>query len=255
MIIVYKGISPDSKGLRYIISNGRKGDLMAKHPKTGEMEHIRYATNQSSIFTEEQKGQSKVPALLLNDGFMIVDSETQETLVQFMDAHKLNGLKFARVDKEKEAQIDLENEELITDIKSVIRAKSREKDGSIYLESLLLIKSKTISYDKIKDMGPAEIRQDLYKIIDKDPDIFISNSGKVNCFDNNEFMYEDVVIRAISEDIIKVNPRQTQVSWSKSDDGIIEVPKSKNYRKFFASWLMTEDGESTFKEIAEELDY
>lgn len=254
MIVVYQGISPDSRGLRYMISNGRKGDLMAKHPETGKMSHIRYATNQSTIFTEEQHGQSKIPALLLNDGYMIVDSVTQKTLVEFMDAHKLNGLKFAKVDKEKDAATALESEELIGDVKAAIRAKSKQEDGSIYLSSLLLIMSKTYDPEKIKEMGPAEVRKALYSVIESEPDSFVNAKGEVNCFDSNDFIFQDVVIRALFEGIIKVNPRQTQISWSNSNETIIEIPRSKSYRKFFAAWLNTEDGESTLKEITEEMD-
>lgn len=251
-MVIYEGIAHDTGGLVYLISSGRKGDLMALDPNTKKRRKIRYASNQTTIFTEDQLGQSKLPALMLKDGIMVVD-DTDETLIQFMDVHPLNGSKFKRVDEEADAAEELESDEVITNIKAAIFAKNKQKDGSIALESLLSIKSKTLSFAEIQELGPAQIRQKLYALANSSPDEFLNDKGEVNCFESKDFIFKDIVLRSMAEGVLKMNSKQTEISWANGEI-IIKIPKGKDYVEFFANFLQSKDGMTVMKQVADELD-
>lgn len=252
MAVIYEGIAEDSQGLVYLISSGRKGDLW-EEPKNEDDEprQIRYASNQKSIYTEDQKGQSKLPTLMLRDGVMTVD-DSDKTLIKFMDAHPLNGIKFKRVDEEADAMEELADEELTNYIKAEIFAKSKEKDGTIALESLLAMKSRTLTYSKVQEMGPAQIRKSLYVIAENEPELFVNNDEVFNAFDNKDFIYQDVIMRAMNDDVIRQNPKGNKFTW-RNGEGILTVPAGKNEIEFFANWLQTEDGKEVLKQIAKEM--
>ena len=249
MSVMYEGIASDTNGLVYIINSGRKGDLWVKD-KEGKDRQIRYAENQKSIYIDEQKGHSKLPTLMLKDGVMTAE---RDTLVDFMDAHPLLNIKFRRIDPERDAAEALEHEEQVTLIKAEILKKGKKKDGDVALQSLLVMKSKVVSHLDVQSMGPNQVRQALYGLANAEPEIFLDEDGNFNAFQTQEFIYQDVVLRAMAAEVIIMSPGGTKVSWANGET-IIRVPKGKNEVEFFASWLRSEEGNPTLKQIAEEMD-
>lgn len=246
--MLFQGIDYDTQGLICIIPNGSRGDLIH------EGRRIRYASNHTSIYWDKQvesKAPIKVPTLMLRDGILNVD-DSQETLIEFLLKHPMHGVKFAKVDYEENARLELLDEELVDDIKYAIRQKAKQKDGDIALESLLIIKSKTENSHSVAKMGPLTIRRKLYTMAENSPEDFVNEKGEVNCFDSNDFIYQDIVIRCENEGIIKINPAQTLVSWA-NGESILDIPRSKDAVKYFADWLRTKEGKLVMKEMAKEL--
>jgi hypothetical protein len=73
-----------------------------------------------------------------------------------------------------------------------------------------------------------------------------------NAFDNKDFIYQDVIMRAMNDDIIRQNPKGNKFTW-RNGEGILTIPSGKNEIEFFANWLQTEDGKEVLKQIAKEM--
>ena len=252
MILIYEGISPDSKGLHYILKTGRKGDILVINPKTKKREAIRYASNQPSIWIKDQDGPSILPAIVMKEGYLKVESE-DEAQVEFLKRSPQNGIDFRLVVPERDAEERLAKEELEIDITMAIRNKSKEKYGEVALASLLLIKSKKFTVDQIDLMGPTQIREKLYNLARSSPKTFLNEKKEVSCFDDGDFIRQHLIIRALNKNVIKINLSGREISW-KNDEPILTVPEGKDYREFFANHFLTREGEKTMNTIGVELE-
>lgn len=82
---------------------------------------LRYARNQKSPFEDEQDGNAILEPIVFEDGMLFV-SRTNPVLQHFLSLHPSNGSVFAEVDKEKEAQEEIED--LNVEVDALIKAKS-----------------------------------------------------------------------------------------------------------------------------------
>ena len=250
MPIIYKGITSETKGLHYIIKTGAKGDLTIN--TINGVRAIRYSPNQKSQFLDEQNDFAKVVPLIMKEGFLTID-DSNKALIEFMDMHPHKDSKFKLLDYEQEAQKELVNEELVLDIKAAIREKSKTEFGDVILSSLLVIKSKGHTASKVMTMGDHQIRKALYNLVKNKPKLFVNKKGKVTCFTDKGFIREDMIIKAVNEDIINVNPAGTMVSWESGEE-ILSIPRGKNYREYLSDWFLESEGEKVMNAIGTELE-
>jgi hypothetical protein len=113
------GLSP----LSYTIPsrNTRNMPLLHFDEKNNVNRVLRYARNQKSPFEDEQDGNFILEPVVFEDGFLFVP-RTNPVLQQFLHYHPWNGTVFAEVDKERDAQKEVENLDLEVD--ALIRAKA-----------------------------------------------------------------------------------------------------------------------------------
>lgn len=260
-MIVFEGITDDAKSLHYLIKNGAgKRKVFIQDPNDKEKRvAIRYATNQSTIFVEKQSGDVITPAIVMSEGYLKVSKENDPMLLEFLRLSPQNGVNFREVDPEADAAAALEMKELVLDIQAEIRAMSKKGvEGAAKLSSLLLIKSRNsdnsdmYTPEGIDRMGPSQISSILYTMAENSPELFINDKGEVNCFDNNDFVRQDIVIRAVKAGIIRVTRTGREIFWD-SGELLVEVPLNKRYRQFLADYFLTDEGEKVMHDIAQAL--
>ncbi len=252
-MILFEGLTPESKALHYILKTGTRGDMIITNPSTKKREAIRYASNQPSIYISKQEGPCILPSIVMEEGFLKVDDD-DETLLAFLRATPQFDKDFREVDPERDAKEKLNTEEKLLSVKAAILSKSNEKNGDAYLASLLIMNSnKAFTPDQIDKMGPAQIRQILYTLAENNPDIFLDKNGKVNCFDNSNFVRNDIVVRAISKGLITVAPTGSEIFWGNGEE-LISVPMGKNYRQYLADFFLSKEGEQVMNTLAQSLD-
>ena len=89
----------DTTPLRYILQtrNSRRSPLLWFDEKTAEQKEIRYATNQNSVFVQEQKGESILGSIIFQDGTLFVPKEKQNLQKLLSLYHPSLNKKYIRV--------------------------------------------------------------------------------------------------------------------------------------------------------------
>ena len=131
--------------------------------ETGINRELRYARNQKSIFADEQDGNVLLEPVIFEDGFLMVRKNNQ-MLQKFLDHHPLKGLKFIEVDKEKDAEEELEIMNL--EAEALLEAKTLDINKA---ESLV----KVIYGKDTSKMTSAEVRRDLLVYARQEPAEFL----------------------------------------------------------------------------------
>ena len=160
---------------------------------------LRYASNQTSIFEDEQMGDVTLPAIIFKDGKLIVPKENV-LLQQFLSLY--------HPDKEKVYKEFDANKEAETEIKTVeeeLEAMNLAKDMPI--EDLEAI-ARAVLHSKVSTMASNEIRRDMLIFARQNPDKFIdlANDENINL--------RNVAIRAVEMGVIALKEDQRTVYWN-----------------------------------------
>ena len=97
-------LNNDKEPLSYTIPSRhtRKYPLTWFDPELGYERELRYATNQKSIFVDEQQGQVTLKHIVFENGVLHVPKE-KRNLQEFLAIHPHNGVIFSELDKQVEA--------------------------------------------------------------------------------------------------------------------------------------------------------
>ena len=196
---------------------------------------LRYASNQTSIFEDEQMGDVTLPAIIFKDGKLIVPKENV-LLQQFLSLY--------HPDKEKIYKEFDANKEAETEIKTVeeeLEAMNLAKDMPI--EDLEAI-ARAVLHSKVSTMASNEIRRDMLIYARQNPDKFIdlANDENINL--------RNVAIRAVEMGVIALKEDQRTVYWNnKTKEKIITVPYGENAYSALAAFFKTDEGLDVLQSI------
>lgn len=196
---------------------------------------LRYASNQTSIFEDEQMGDVTLPAIIFKDGKLIVPKENV-LLQQFLSLY--------HPDKEKVYKEFDANKEAETEIKTVeeeLEAMNLAKDMPI--EDLEAI-ARAVLHSKVSTMASNEIRRDMLIYARQNPDKFIdlANDENINL--------RNVAIRAVEMGVIALKEDQRTVYWNnKTKEKIITVPYGENAYSALAAFFKTDEGLDVLQSI------
>ena len=196
---------------------------------------LRYASNQTSIFEDEQMGDVTLPAIIFKDGKLIVPKEIV-LLQQFLSLY--------HPDKEKVYKEFDANKEAETEIKTVeeeLEAMNLAKDMPI--EDLEAI-ARAVLHSKVSTMASNEIRRDMLIFARQNPDKFIdlANDENINL--------RNVAIRAVEMGVIALKEDQRTVYWNnKTKEKIITVPYGENAYSALAAFFKTDEGLDVLQSI------
>lgn len=252
LTVQYKGIADDTNGNIWVIPTGNKGTLLAEDSK-GKERAMRYCANQASIWIYQQNEFAKLESLYLMNGFMTVQAENKK-LINFLDIHPLNGVKFEKIDLKANAEKKLVNEEIVIQIKAELLAKSKQKNGEVMLGSLLVVKSKNFDADKVSYLSGPEIRAALYDLAMKSPEKFTNTDmTKVTCLTDPSFLKLDLLLRAYSAGIISTNLAGSKVMWGNGEP-LQEVTTGVEWKTYMVDYFGTEEGTKVMNTIATEME-
>ena len=187
------------------------------------------------------------------NGFMTVQAENKK-LINFLDIHPLNGVKFEKIDLKANAEKKLVNEEIVIQIKAELLAKSKQKNGEVMLGSLLVVKSKNFDADKVSYLSGPEIRAALYDLAMKSPEKFTNTDmTKVTCLTDPSFLKLDLLLRAYSAGIISTNLAGSKVMWGNGEP-LQEVTTGVEWKTYMVDYFGTEEGTKVMNTIATEME-
>ena len=206
-------------------------------PKLGYERELRYATNQKSIFVDEQKGNITLSHIVFEDGVLRVPKE-KRNLQEFLTHHPHNGIIFAELDKVEIAKDEVEDIEF--EIEALNIAIQMDVDQA---EAILRVEQGS----SVTEMSSKELKRDLLLFAKHNPKLFVdlANDEKV--------VLRNFAIRARENGIISLADDQRTFSWASNGRKLMNVPFDENPYSAMAAWFKTDEGIEVYKSIDKKL--
>lgn len=201
-------------------------DKQYGYPRT-----LRYVTNQTTFFEDEQKEGYKLGAIVFEDGKLKVPA-TNTTLQQFLALHPDNkangGGSFYEFDPDAEARAALDRE-----MKGFEAVAIAIDMGIEDLEAIARVAYPTSDVDS---MTSGEIKRDVVMFAKNKPEKFTEIAN------NSNIQMRNLASKAIKLGIIKIGDDNCTVKWAVNGKEITKLPFSSDPIETLAVWMKTDKG-------------
>ena len=215
----------------------RRYPLVWFDPDKGYERELRYATNQKSIFVDEQEGPATLKHVVFEDGTLSVLA-SKRNLQEFLAKHPFNNVLFKELDHQVIATDQLEDLEL--EMHAMNAASSIDIDQA---EAILRVEVGS----RVTSMSSKEIKRDLLLFAKTQPALFI------NLANDDNVVLRNFAIRATEANIIKLADDQRTFKWGSNDRKLMTVPFNENAYSAMAAWFKTDEGLQVYKSIEKRL--
>jgi len=215
----------------------RKYPLSWFDPKLGYEREMRYATNQKSIFVDEQKGNATLKHIVFEDGVLHVP-KNKRTLQEFLIKHPHNGIIFKEVDRQVEAVDELADLELEVDAVNIARQLDIDQ-----AEAILRVEMGS----SVSKLSTKELKRDLLLFAKRNPALFI------NLAQDENVVLRNFAIRAREQGIISLADDQRTFKWATNGRKLMTIPFDENPYSAMAAWFKTDEGLEVYKSIDKKL--
>ena len=215
----------------------RKKPLLWFDEEQGFNREIRYATNQKSIFVDEQDGYVTLGHVIFDDGMLYV-SKSDQPLQKLMSIYHPNaGTQWTELNPDKKAQ----------DTVAVLENKLDALNMVSELEESHLISIlRTEHGSDVTRWTPAQVKRMGFAMADKDPKLFMDLAN------DDEIQLRNTAVMAVEAGIVKLANNNTQFVSSKGQK-LFTVPFDENPYQAFARWFKTDEGVDVLKSIEKKL--
>ena len=216
----------------------RKHPLLWFDEGTGTQRELRYATNQSSVFVDEQKGEATMGHIMFTDGVLAVKKEQQALQKLLSIYHPLKIHRFKELEPQKIAITELD--ELEYEINAMNAARDMDID---HAEAVLRVEVGS----GVSKLSSKEIKRDLLLFAKKNPTLFVELASDENVTLRN------FGIKATEANIIALSQDQRSITWVTNGKKLMTVPFDENPYSAFAAFLKTDEGVEIYKSIQKKL--
>ena len=206
-------------------------------PEKGYEREMRYATNQKSIFVDEQKGNATLKHIIFEHGHLLVSKE-KRNLQEFLAKHPHKGILFQEFDIVQEAKNEYEDLNLELDAMNAARGLDID-----HTEAILRVENGS----KVSKMTSNELKRDILILAKNNPRLFLELANDDNVGLRN------FAIKAAEANIIRISSDQRTVRWVSNDRKLMNVPFDENPFSAIAAWFKTDEGMEVYKTIEKKL--
>jgi hypothetical protein len=216
--------------LSYTLSsrNHPRFPLMWYDEKNNVNRALRYAVNQKSPFEDEQDGNAILEPIVFEDGLLRVP-KTNPVLQQFLSYHPQNGVVFAEVDNERDANREVAEMNIEAD--ALIEARQLNVEQIEMLTRVLFGKdpSRTTT---------AELRRDILVFAKREPREFL------NIINDPELKYQAQVRQYFENKflVLKNNGKEIWFNTPTNKKKMMSIPFDANPYDAAASYLQSDEG-------------
>jgi frataxin-like iron-binding protein CyaY len=207
--------------------------------ETGEQKELRYATNQSSVFVSDQKGECTLGHVVFSNGFLTVPKEQQSLQKLLSLFHPMRNIQYYEFDKVVEAEDELDH--LEEQLEAMNAAKSMDIDQA---EAILRVEIGS----KVSNMTSKEIKKDIMVFAKKNPKLFL------NLANDENIQLRNFAIKATEAGIIKLSQDQRDFKWATNGKKLMTVPFDENPYSAMAAYFKTDEGVEIYKSIEKKLE-
>ena len=216
----------------------KKHSLLYFDEKTGRQRELRYATNQSSPFVDEQKGEATMGHIRYHNGSLTV-SKQQQSLQKLLSLyHPLKGKLYEEFSAQEKAVDELDL--LSLQIDALNAARDMDIDQ---VEAILRVEKGSV----VGEMSSKELKRDVLLFARNNPQLFI------NLANDDNVQLRNIAIRAAEAGIIKLSSDQRTFTWGSNGRKLMNVPFDENPYSAFAAFLKTDEGVEIYKSIDKKL--
>jgi|TARA_B100000073_G_C23703091_1_gene561147 hypothetical protein len=215
----------------------RKYPLTWFDPEIGYERELRYATNQKSIFVDEQQGNVTLSHIVFENGSLHVPKE-KRSLQEFLNHHPHKGIIFQELDKQVEAVDQLEYLELESDAMTIARQMDIDQ-----MEAILRVEMGS----QVSKLSTKELKRDLLLFARQNPGLFL------NLAQDENIILRNFAINAREAGIIDLSPDQKTFKWASNGRKLMTVPFDENPYSAMAAWFKTDEGLEVYKSIEKKL--
>jgi hypothetical protein len=200
---------------------------------------LRFASNQTSVFEDEQYGDVTLPAIIFKDGKLVIPKE-QVLLQQFLSLyHPDLNKEYEEFDPNKLAEAEIASEEEKIDAQNLVREMDIED-----LEAI----ARVALDGSISDMTSKELRRDMLVYARKNP------AEVMDLAQDENIKLRNLAVRAVEMGVIFIKDDNRTVCWNnKTKDKIVTVPYGENVYSALAAFFKTDDGLDVLQGITNKL--
>jgi len=234
------------KDRNYYLLNGRQPltyTLPSKHSRqyplvwfdkeVGYERELRYATNQKSIFVDEQKGNVTLQHIVFHKGHLSIP-KTKRNLQEFLQHHPHNNVIFAEHDAQVVAIDIVDNLEL--ELVAMNTAYDMDIDQA---EAILRVEVGS----SVTNLSSKELKRDILLFAKRQPKLFL------NLAQDENITLRNFGIRAAEANIIKLAEDQRTFKWGSNGRKLMSVPFDENPFSALAAWFKTDEGLEVYRSI------
>ena len=227
------------KPLTYTLPSrhSKRYSLVWFDPKKGYERELRYATNQRSIFVDEQEGTVTLKHIVFEDGALYVPKE-KRNLQEFLSKHPHSNLIFEEYDQIVEAEDQYDYLEL--EITAMNTAYEMDVDKA---EAILRIEVGS----SVTTMSSKELKRDLLLFAKKNPKLLLELANDENVELRN------FAIKATEANIIEIANDGRTVKWKSNGKKLMTAPFEENAYSALSAWFKTDEGLEVYKSIQKKL--
>ena len=215
-----------------------KFPLLYFDEKLGYQRELRYATNQKSVFVDEQKGQSTLGRIVFRDGRLYVPKEQQNLQKLLSLYHPLRNKYFSE-DKPREQAMN-EVEYINYEIEALLAAKEMGVEG---LEAILRVEFG----ERVDLLSSSELKRDGLVFAKRNPILFLQLANDENVELRN------IGIKAVQQGIISLSQDQRTFSYGETGRKLMTVPFDEHPYSALAVFFKTDEGMDVYKHIIKKL--
>tara|TARA_R100000278_G_C5470740_1_gene164375 strand:+ start:22 stop:795 length:774 start_codon:yes stop_codon:yes gene_type:complete len=207
-------------------------------PEKGYNREIRYATNQKSVFVDEQSGPVTLSHIIFENGVLFVPKENLQLQKLLSIYHPAKNKFYAEHDRVEIATDELDI--LENEVEAMVVAQQIEID---HAEAILRVEVGS----EVDEMSTKEIKRDLLIFAKKNPKTFLALVNDENV------VLRNFGIKAKELGIIKLSQDQRTFTWGSNGKKLMQVPFDENPYSALASWFQTDEGLEVYKSIQKKL--
>ena len=198
---------------------------------------IRYATNQKSLFVDEQDENVRLGHIIFEDGVLNVPRNNPLLQKLLSIYHPLAGNIWSEVDKAQEAVDEVDQIELELEALALVQELEIE-----HLEAVM----RTELGSAVSTMSSKELKRDAYRFAKHNPSFFIELSK------DEDIKLRNLANRAVESGILKLTDGNTVFKFANGKK-VMTVPFDQHPYAALASYFKTDDGVDLMKSITKKL--
>ncbi len=203
----------------------------------GENKEIRYATNQKSLFVDEQDGFATLGHIIFLDGVLEAPRQMQSLQKLLSLYHPLVNVLWEEVDEAAEAADEVEVMELEIEALSLVRSLDIE-----HLEAIM----RTELGSSVATMTSKELKRDAYRFAQNNPTLFIELS------EDEDIKLRNLANRAVESGILQLTDENTVFKFPNGKK-VMTVPFDQHPYGALAQYFKTDEGVDLMKSIMKKL--
>ena len=207
-------------------------------PERGHQRELRYASNQKSVFVDEQEGPVTLQHIIFKDGALTVPKEKQnlQKLLSLYHPHRNKLFEEHKPAKKAASELSL----IQLEIDALNAAQSIEIDMA---EAIMRVEIGS----RVSEISSSELKRDLLIFAKKNPKLFL------DLVNDENVVLRNFGIKATEMGILKLSTDQRMFTWGSNDRKLMNVPFDEHPYSALASWFKTDEGMEIYQNIEKRL--